>query len=276
MKYHEIIRVLTEEPLLLTPAAHASLVRLFEEHRTLEAAEFKAKREGLDWCGNEVELDQMEITEEGTAIIPIGGPIGVKLGKFEKGAGAVDSADVIEELDAAEENANVTDILLDIDSPGGMVNGTPELADRILAVEKPIYAFTSGMMCSAAYWVGCAADFVFATRSADIGSIGVYCPILDSSEQMKTRGLKVEVIASDPLKGIGVPGTSLSDAQRTFLKEHVDAIAQMFKEHVYQMRGGALDSLDMQGQSFLAEMAIKKQLIDEIVDCRETVLELIR
>ena len=87
MKYHQIMTALMEEPLLLTPASHASLVRLFDEHRGLSAEEFQARREGVDLCGEEVELEQMEIID-GIAHIPIGGPIGKDLGKFEKGAGA--------------------------------------------------------------------------------------------------------------------------------------------------------------------------------------------
>src|SRR5208283_793154 len=107
----------------------------------------------IDSCGEAVELDQMEVID-GIAHIPIGGPIGRGLGKFEKGAGAVDVADIGDDIDQAEEDPDVASILLDMDSPGGMFAGTAELGDRILQVEKPIYAYTSGLMCSAAYWIG--------------------------------------------------------------------------------------------------------------------------
>lgn len=270
MKYHQIIAALTEEPLLITPAAHASLLRLFEEHRTLERAEFHAKREGVDYCGNEVDLDQMEVID-GVAHIPIGGPIGFKLGKFEKGAGAVDVQDVMDDLDEAEDDDKVRGILLDIDSPGGMVSGTPELADRILAVDKPIFAFTSGMMASAAYWIGASADRVFATRSADVGSIGVYCPFLDSSERLKQEGLKVEVISSGIYKGIGVPGTALTADHREFLQERVNQIAMMFQQHVSDQRGGNVSVEDMRGQIFMGEDALRRGLIDEIVEDKDQV-----
>jgi|ERR1051326_2651919 signal peptide peptidase SppA len=271
MKYHQIIAALMEEPLLITPAAHASLVKLFEEHRTLDAAEFRAKREGVDFCGREVELEQMEIVD-GIAHIPIGGPIGKGLGKFEKGAGAVDVADVMEDLDAAEEDANVKAIILDIDSPGGMVSGTPELADRVAACNKPIYAFTSGMMCSAAYWVGCACDGIFATKSADLGSIGVYVPYLDQSKRYENAGLKMEVISSGKYKGAGVPGTSLNADHREFLQERVDDIAKMFYGHVQRNRAEATAD-DMQGQVFKAEAALAKGLIDEVVREKGDVVE---
>jgi signal peptide peptidase SppA len=275
MRYAEILRTLTEEPLLITPAAHASLLQLFHEHRTLEAVEFRAKREGLDFCGNEVELAQMEVID-GVAVIPIGGPVGVGFGKFEKGAGAVDLGDVAAELALANKDPEVSRILLDIDSPGGMVSGTPELADKVMASKKPVYAFTGGTMASAAYWIGSAAERILATKSADVGSIGVYTMFLDTTKLMDERGLKVDVISSGDYKGMGVPGTALSAQHRAFLQERVDGIAAMFQEHVSEMRDGMVDLEDMRGQVFLAGAARSKNLIDELVADREEALELVR
>ena len=273
MNYQQIMAALTEEPLLITPAAHASLLRLFEEHRTLSADQFRAKREGTDWCGDAVEVAQAEVID-GIMHIPIGGPIGRGLGKFEKGAGAVDVADLSDELDQAEDDFDVWAVLLDIDSPGGMFNGTPELAERIIRCEKPIYAFTAGMMCSAAYWLACACDFVAATASADVGSIGVYCALLDTSKRFEQQGVKVEVISSGQFKGAGVPGTSLTDAQRQNLQERVDEMAMMFQQHVQSMRpDSSLD--DMQGQVLSAWKAEARGLIDQVVRDKAEVVELL-
>lgn len=276
MKYHELLAALTEEPLLITPAAHASLFKLFEDHRRMTAPEFKAAREGVDLCGEEVELEQMSVVN-GVAHIPIAGPIGYKLGKFEKGAGAVDSTDVlaeIEEADGAPENS-IRAIVLDIDSPGGMVAGTPELADRIAECQKPVYAFTSGNMCSAAYWVASAANSgIFATRSADVGAIGVYVPFLDSSEALKARGVKVEVFASGKYKGLGMPGTALTEDHRDFLQARVMEIAGMFYDQVKAARPDVADET-MQGQVFMAEKAKALGLIDEIVKNKEHLLKFV-
>ena len=273
MKYHQIIAALTEEPLLITPAAHASLIKLFEEHRQLSAEEFQAKREGTDLCGEAVDVDQMEV-RDGIAHIPIGGPMGRGFGSFEKGAGAVDVDDVIDELDQAEEDSKVRAAILIIDSPGGMVSGTPELADRVAAFDKPVYAFTSGMMCSAAYWVGCAADMLFATKSADIGSIGVFTAFLDVSERYKTAGARVELITSGKYKGAGLPGTSLTPDQRENMQARINHLASLFHGHVQGCRPDVRIE-DMQGQVFNASLALSKGLIDQIVQGKDDVVDLL-
>lgn len=273
MKYHQLFAALTEEPLLITAAAHASLVRLFEEHRSLQASEFYAKREGTGSCGEAVELEQMEIID-GIAHIPIAGPIGKGLGKFEKGAGAVDVDDILDELDQVDNDDQVVGVILDIDSPGGMVTGTPELADRIKAAVKPIYAYTAGSMCSAAYWLGSACDYICATKSADIGAIGVYVPFADTSEMFKARGVKIEVFTSGKYKGMGMPGTSLTKDQKEIIQERVMELAEWFFSHVQEQRNDVSKDV-MQGQVFKAAKALSSGLIDQVVDSKADVVDLL-
>lgn len=239
----------------------------------MTADEYRAMREGTGACGEKVDLEQMEIID-GIAHIPIAGPIGRGLSNFEKGAGAADVSDVTDELDQAEENPEVRGIILDIDSPGGMVSGTPELGDRIAAVEKPIYAFSNGLIASAAYWLAASTDGIFTTKSADIGSIGVYVPWADVSEMYKQKGVKIELFTSGKYKGMGFPGTPLSQDQRDLLNERVMEIAQMFYDQVRANRPDVGDEA-MQGQTFKADRALAHGLIDSIVTDKEDVVAML-
>jgi signal peptide peptidase SppA len=271
MKYHQIITALTREPLLIEPGSAVSLFELFQQHATLDNDEFRAAREGTGVCGEKMELDQMEI-EDGIATIPISGPIGMGLGKMEKGAGAVDVGDITNDLEEAEFSEEVRGIILHIDSPGGMVSGTPELADRIAAVEKPIYAFSNSLIASAAYWLAASTDGIFATKSADIGSIGVYIPWADYTELYKKAGVKIKLFASGKYKGMGFPGTSLSKAQEELIQGRVVEIAGMFYAHVQANRSDVQDE-DMQGQTFKAPQAAARGLIDEVVRGKQDLVD---
>src|ERR1041384_7532331 len=204
MRFPQILATLTEEPMLITPTAHAALLKLFEHHATLERAEFRAAREGVDWCGEAVEVEQAGLVD-GIFYIPIGGPIGRGLGKFEIGAGCVSVEDVMDELDQFENDPNARALILDIDSPGGMFAGTPELANRIMRCEKPTVSFMN-MGCSAAFCLAVSCDYVFAAPSGDIGSIGVYSYFLDRSKQFEQAGIKPVLVSSGPYKGAGAPG----------------------------------------------------------------------
>lgn len=263
MKLAQILHILQNEPLLCDNAYRQTLLDLFIDHATMERAEFKHKRTGMARSGSELEVEEAEV-HDGIAVIPVGGPVAINLGEFEKGAGAVDMDDVAAEISEAEDNDEVNAIILNFDSPGGTVQGTWELYDRIIEVDKPIYAFTRGQMCSAAYALGCACDGIFATQSGTVGNIGVYTTFKDLSQQASKLGIGVKVFSSGPIKGIGIPGTSLSLEQEVFMQERVMQMAKIFKDNVRNRRSGISDD-DMGGQYYSGDKAGERGFVDGIV-----------
>jgi protease-4 len=69
------------------------------------------------------------------------------------------------------QDPNCIGVVLDIDSGGGQVSGTPEFYDYIASFKKPVVAYTDGLMCSAAYYIGSATSHIIANKRAD--AIGV-------------------------------------------------------------------------------------------------------
>lgn len=279
MKLQQLIQILYYEPSLITAEAHESIRRLIESRLGDDAGAARllnpdGRQPGEGPCGEKVEVAQMEIID-GIAHIPIGGAIGKNLSPFNRGQGGVDVADVTDELNQAEDNPEVESIILDFDSPGGMVSGTPELAQRIERVKKPIVSYTAGMMASAAYWLGSATQGVFSTMTASVGSIGVYIPWIDQTKRFEKAGLKVELIKAGTLKGMGFPGTELTEAHREHLQDRVDEIYRMFTEHVTKHRMG-VEKGTMQGQTFMGYQAMKLGLVDGIVDGKADVVQMLK
>ena len=180
---------------------------------------------------------------------------GVRLCSMEETASAL--------LQAAADPA-VHTILLDIDSPGGTVNGTPELAQvvRTVAKNKHVYAFTAGQCCSAAYWVASQADVIYAAPSATVGSIGVILPVVDSSALYDRCGLKMEVFSAGKYKSTGMDGTSLTEEQRDRLTQQVNTTWGRFKQAVTRRR--SIDEAVMEGQSFYGLDCLSNHLVDGI------------
>jgi signal peptide peptidase SppA len=191
--------------------------------------------------------------------------------------GGTDMEDIEAALIAARDRADVQAVFLDVDSPGGTVNGTPELAALVADVSKAkyTYAFTDGQMCSAAYWIASQADAIFATPSARVGSIGVLLPVLDESEAFKQAGLKVELFAAGKFKSIGVEGTTLTDEQRTWIQAQVDETYGDFKAAVLA-RGRRITPDVMEGQSFSGRKASYNSLTSGVVQDRTTALMKLR
>ena len=265
MNYQRIITTLFKEPWLVTQESHDSMVDIVKSD---------AMREGKDICGAAVDVPGMVI-EDGIAIIPVAGVMARSLNGWGVGAGMVDMEDITKELQEAEENPDVFAILLDIDSPGGTVNGTPELGESVMRVEKPTFSFTSGMACSAAQWLAAAADYSAATRSAMVGSIGVICTHFSYAEHMKQMGIKPTVLTAGKSKGNGNPYEPLSDEAKKEIQERVTSMHAEFKSHIRMVRGD-IDDDYMQGQVLSSMMALEAGLIDEIVSSKAELLEKIR
>jgi signal peptide peptidase SppA len=206
--------------------------------------------------------------EDGIGVVAIEGPILRKPDLFARiFFGATSAEDIGEALREAGERDDIKAVFLNIDSPGGTVAGTPELAAAVKALNgsKPVYAFSSGLMCSAAYWIASQARAIYATPSAQVGSIGVVQAVIDNTAALDKAGLKVEVFSVGKYKAMGAPGTPLTDDQRELIQSNLAEIAAEFHDAVLS-RGRAIPSEAMEGQTFSGKQAQRHNLAGMVSD----------
>jgi signal peptide peptidase SppA len=210
------------------------------------------------------EQPEMEIVGK-TAIIPIKGVIGRGLSDIEKMCNAVDVNDITQNLHDAIHNPEVEKIVFDVDSPGGNADGLEELAEKIYHCPKFTEAYSENGVHSAAYYLASQAKRFSVTKSAEVGSVGVFMAFPDVSEAYAMEGVKMEVIQSGKYKAIGLEGTSLSDDQRAYLQNDVDEGHAEFKAAVKRRRTFVKDE-DMEGQAYGAKKAAEKGFVTGIVN----------
>ena len=136
---------------------------------------------------------------DGTAIIPIHGVITARTTLFSLFAGGTSLEDLAKDFNEALNSNEVTSILLDIDSPGGVAVGPFEMAEMIFKArsKKPIYSYIGRNGSSAAYWLASATEKIFVNPSALVGSIGVVTTI-PVQEQPDMDGYKnIEIVSSN-------------------------------------------------------------------------------
>jgi len=259
------------QPWLITPEAHAAMLAAVQSPRDGVQAIFKSP-----FDPKEDENDLLSV-DKGVGIIPIHGPMVRNPDLISRILfGAADIEEIIYAVNAAAQRPGVQAVFLDIDSPGGSVSGTPELAQAVadLCKFKYTYAFSGGQMCSAAYWVASQCDAIYVTPSARVGSIGVILPVVDSSEAYKQAGLHVEVFAAGKYKSTGMPGVELTDDQREWLQSDVEEIAADFRSAVLT-RGRSIPAEAMEGQTFSARKAMRFNLAGTVKN-RDTALAILR
>lgn len=181
-------------------------------------------------------------------------------------------------LQSAVRNQDVKSILLVLDSPGGTAAGSQQLAASIAnaAQVKPVYAWCDDLAASAAYRLASQATKVYASRDAQIGSIGTYLVVTDWSRAAMEEGAKVHVIKAGEYKGAGVPGTEITEKQLASWQEMVNAINDGFLADVATGRKMTREQVQAlaDGRVHIASAAEKLGLVDGIRALEEVVGEM--
>lgn len=204
-------------------------------------------------------------------VISIRGPLVNTDAWYNSLIGVVSYNEISNALVEAAELPGVHSILLDIDSPGGMVSGVADTADLISYVDssiKPVYTYTSGTLCSGAYWLGSSAREIFASRVANIGSIGVITTSFDVSQQLEKEGISATVIRAGKYKQMGNPYEPLTEEGKSQIQQMVDDVYKIFVSDVSTRRGRSYQYTDeymAQGRVMLSESAKTVGLIDEVM-----------
>lgn len=208
--------------------------------------------------------------QDGAAIIPIQGAIAKRANLFSQISGGVSTQLVERDLELALSDPKVKGIILNIDSGGGTVDGTAELADFIYQSrgKKPLVAFSDGMICSAAYWIASAADSIQITgQTNNIGSIGVVAGHRDYSKWENAVGVKTTEITAGKYKRISSQYEPLSDEGRADIQSKVDYLYSVFVDSVARNRNTSTDAVlkDMaDGQVFIGQQCISNGLVDGV------------
>ena len=203
------------------------------------------------------------------AIIPLEGTIVKKAYGLDAMSGVRTTLDIQKDIQNALADSAVSGIVLRVDSPGGTVDGTKELADFISQAkeQKPIVAYADGTMASAAYWIGSAATKVVAFDTAKVGSVGVVVSHVDISEAQKQAGIKTSYIYQGKYKIAGNSTTPLDTDSTAHIQSHVDTYYSMFVDAVAAQRGIDRDEVIKKialGSVFIGKAALELNLVDSI------------
>ena len=174
---------------------------------------------------------------------------------------------IMQEIQSALDDTQINSIVLQIDSPGGQLGGTNELAGFIKAqTKKPIYSYVGDIAASAAYWIASATDGIVMEETAQAGSIGV---VLNARRKPDDS---MEIVSTVSPKKRPDPG---SDAGRQQLQERVDDIANVFVQTVASNRGLSEEAVTaLEGNVVIASKAIEAGLADRTGSLEELIAEL--
>jgi len=191
--------------------------------------------------------------------------------------GICDLDNVNAELDLIADNPNIKNVVLLFNSPGGQDTGVIETAKLVDTISKTkrVIAYSDNLFCSAAYFIGSQANYVYCSTSAKVGCIGVVRQVIDTSEALKEQGITINSFVGGKYKLIGSPEKPMTNDEKTIVQGKVDKLYDTFKTTVTNKRSSVTDEA-MQGLVYDGIESVTNGLSDGVIDRPEDLLELLQ
>ena len=176
--------------------------------------------------------------------------------------------EVLEQIEKAGENSNIKGVLLVVDSPGGAVAPSVEIAYAIkrLKEKKPVVVYAKGTIASGSYYASIWADKIIVNPGSMVGSIGVVMQGADISGLMNTIGIKTQSVQAGKYKKVGTTDRPWADYEINELNKVIQGTYDMFTKDVAQARGLDIKKRDIFANAhiFTAYQAKEVGLVDSL------------
>jgi len=193
----------------------------------------------------------------------------------------MDATEIVQQIEKATNNSDIKGVLLSVNSPGGAVAPSIEIAYAIkrLQEKKPVVAYAKGTIASGSYYASIWADEIIANPGSMVGSIGVIMQGADLSEVMQKIGIKTQTVQAGKYKKVGTPDREWKDFERNELNKVIQGTYDMFTSDVANARNLDIKKRDIFANAhiFTASQAIKIGLVDSLgvsYDAKKRVIEL--
>lgn len=206
---------------------------------------------------------------EGIAVLPVLGTLVRRSSYIGAASGLTSYHDIEAMAEQAFADPAVRAVLLEIDSSGGEAGGVFDLAQRLRQLAqtsgKPLWAIADEAALSAAYAIACAADRIWLTRTAEVGSIGVVAVHVDESVADAKAGMTYTFLHAGAHKVDGHPHAPLPAPVAADIQTDIEQLHDQFISLVAELRRLSTDAIrDTEARVYRGETALQAGLADQI------------
>lgn len=179
-----------------------------------------------------------------------------------------ETSQVVKQLDEAASDNKIKGVLLVIDSPGGAVAPSIEVAYAVkrLKTKKPVVVYAKGTLASGSYYASIWANEIIANPGSMVGSIGVIMQGADLSVAMDKLGIKTQTVQAGKYKKVGTLDRSWKDYEVNELNKVIQGTYNMFTQDVADARGLDINKREQFANAhiFTAAQAKEVGLVDKL------------
>lgn len=185
-------------------------------------------------------------------------------------AGITPSA-VGKQLKRVADDPSIKGVVLRVNSPGGSIAASQEIAAMVGKFEKTVVISMGDMAASGGYYISAPARGIVAQPGTMTGSIGVISQVMNMEGLYKMIGVEVETIKTGRHKDMF--GRTLTPEERDLMQQISDQAYEQFITEVAEGRGLDLEEVRelATGELYLGSQALELGLIDRLGGIDEAV-----
>jgi len=180
----------------------------------------------------------------------------------------MDATEVVKQIDDATEDSAIKGVLFNVNSPGGAVAPSIEIAYAIKRLQetKPVVVYASGTIASGSYYASIWADEIMVNPGSMVGSIGVIMQGANVSELMGKIGIKTQTVSAGKYKQVGTSDREWTTDEKAELNKVIQGTYDLFTNDVASARGLDIKKRDTYANAhiFTAAQAKEVGLIDSV------------
>ena len=173
--------------------------------------------------------------------------------------------DIVEQIEAADEDDNAEALIVHLNTPGGEVVPSDDIRRAAESFDGPTIAYATDTCASGGYWIASGCDRIYAREGSIVGSIGVIASRVTAAELMDKVGLTYERLVAGRYKDAGVSLRDMDEREREYLQGIVDEYYATFLERVTEGRDlDAEEVAETEARVYLGDEALDLGLVDEL------------
>lgn len=178
--------------------------------------------------------------------------------------------DIREEIN---DSSNIKAAVLFIDSPGGSVWASEEIANEISKIEKPVVACLGETAASGGYYIAVYCDRIVTYPTTLTGSIGVIMEVINFHEMLDKLGIRLDTYSRGKYKDIYNGTRDLDDTEKEIINVTVTIMYNHFVNIVAQNRHLKPDYVRnlATGQLYTGYEAVQLGLADKLGTCDDAI-----
>jgi protease-4 len=208
-----------------------------------------------------------EPDEYNTAKVSVSGPIARDRGRPSplSGGGGVVADEVVEQIEAADDDEAVSALLVELNTPGGEVVPSDDIRRAVAGFDGPTIAYATDLCASGGYWIASGCDELWARDGSLVGSIGVVGSRPNASGLADRLGISYEQFTAGEYKDAGVPLREIEDDEREYLQSLIDGYYEQFVETVSEGRSMDSETIrETEARVYLGPDALDIGLVDAL------------